>query len=199
MLKGNCKHEELDQQGKALPFLSSYESFKYSAQCRNGHPDDTKVFQVPVITSGWWTTVSILPNNVKIRNYIYIYFFFLQSFLLDNLRHSVWSEQRRPGCIQTSLKRQPKEQLYLHVSYQGLYHTGPENTQLTVSVRCGKQISQCQDVSRSSRWKGGRGGKENKKQKLFSWPQQKKLPPVSHLVLACLFLKFYSLQRSSDA
>lgn len=129
---------------------------------------------------------------------IYV-FFFLQSLLLDNLRHSVWSEQRRPGCIQTSLKRQPKEQLYLHVSYQGLYHTGPENTQLTVSVLCGKQISQCQDVSRSSRWKGGRGGKENKKQKLFSWPQQKKLPPVSHLVLACLFLKFYSLQRSSDA
>lgn len=58
--------------------------------------------------SGWWTIVSILPNNVKMWNYIYIFFLFsffsTVTLLLDNIRHSDWSEQRRPTCIQTSLR-----------------------------------------------------------------------------------------------
>lgn len=134
--------------------------------------------------------------------YIYIFFyfhFFPQSYFSWITSGTVTDQNREGQPVFRLVSEQPKEQLYLHVSYQGLYHTGPENTQLTVSVRCGKQISQCQDVSRSSRRKGDRGGKENKKQKLFSWPQQKNLPPVSHLVLACLFLKFCSLQRNSNA
>lgn len=116
--------------------------------------------------------------------------------LLDNSRHGSWSVFRRPEHIQTTLRRQAKGQLYLRVSYQDLYHAGLENMRLIVSVQCGKQISQCQDVSRSGRPEGERRKrKQNKKQKLFPWPQQKNLPPVPHLVLGCIFLKFYSLQE----
>lgn len=118
-------------------------------------------------------------------------------FLLDNLRYSDWSACRRPDRIQTNLRRQAKERFYLHVAYQNLYHAGPENMQLIASVRYGKQISQCQDVSQSSRRKGERGGKQ--KTEVIFLASAENLPPMWHLVLVCLFLKVYRLKRSSDA
>lgn len=78
----------------------------------------------------------------------------LQGFLpLYNWRHSSWSVFR-PDRIQTGLRREAKRVLYLHVFYQDLYHAGPGNRQLTASVQCGKQTSQCQGASQSARCRG---------------------------------------------
>lgn len=98
------------------------------------------------------------------------------------------------------LLNQTRGQLYLHVSYQDLYCAGPENTQLIASVQCGKQISQCQDVSRSSRWEGERGGRENKTKNRSYLPGLSR-KPSSHTTLSSglHISQVLQLTRSSDA
>lgn len=120
--------------------------------------------------------------------------------LLDSFRHRSWSVFRKPDHIQTSLRRQAKVQLYLHVSYQDLYHAGPENMQLIASVQCGKQISQCQDVSQSSWQKGERGGRENKtKNRSYFSGLSRKSSSCTTLSSGLLISQVLQLTRSSDA
>lgn len=165
--KANSKYEELNQscRGSSQSGLMKAVSTQHSVETSE-RPDTTKVLQGCVVIFGQGIIASILPNNVNMWD---------DFTELANLRHSSWSVFRRPDHIQPRLRRQAKGQLYLHVSYQDLYHAGPENRQLIASVQYGKQISQCQDVSRSSWQEGGerRKRKQNKKQKLFPWPQQK--------------------------
>lgn len=141
-------------QNRASSFLSSYESCKYPAHCRSQCPDITKILHGHVFISGWWPAASALTNNVNMWDDFTVF------LLLDNLRYSDWSAWSEYGLAFSKRRRQTKEQLYLHVAYQNLYHAGPENMQLIASVRYGKQISQCQDVSQSSRRKRERGGKQ---------------------------------------
>lgn len=178
-------------QNRASSFLSSYESCKYPAHCRSQCPDITKILHGHVFISGWWPAASALTNNVNMWDDFTVF------LLLDNLRYSDWSAWSEYGLAFSKRRRQTKEQLYLHVAYQNLYHAGPENMQLIASVRYGKQISQCQDVSQSSRRKRERGGKQ--KTEVIFLASAENLPPVWHSVLVCLFLRVYRLKRSSDA
>jgi len=125
----------------------------------------------------------------------------LQSFLpLDNAGAAAdqRASQARPRSEHS--RQASHGQRYLHVSSQDLYHAGPENTQLIASVQYGKQISQCQDVSRSGRQEGERGGRENKtKQRSYFPGLSRKSSSCTTLTSGLHITQALQLTRSSDA
>lgn len=190
--KANSKYEELNQscRGSSQSGLMKAVSTQHSAEISE-RPDTTKVLQGCVVIFGQGITASILPNNVNMWD---------DFTELANLRHSSWSVFRRPDRIQPRLRRQAKGQLYLHVSYQDLYHAGPENRQLIASVQYGKQISQCQDVSQSSRQEGGERGRENKTKNRSYFPGLSRKPSSCTTLSSGLHIsQVLQLTRSPDA